>query len=88
MDISPNKNKPMIFINPVIEKLAKEKLTEEEGCLSCPKQLVEVRRPVYVGLKYFCRHGEEHYKTFYYLSSRVVQHEMDHLNAKLITDLS
>ena len=88
MDISPNKNKPMIFINPVIEKLAKEKLTEEEGCLSCPKQLVEVRRPIYVGLKYFCRHGEEHYKTFYYLSSRVVQHEVDHLDGKLIIDLS
>jgi len=88
IDTTSSKAGAMIFINPVIEKLAKEKLTEEEGCLSCTKQLVEVRRPVYVGLKYFCRHGEEHYKTFYYLSSRVVQHEMDHLNGKLITDLS
>ena len=87
MDISPNKNKPMIFINPVIEKKAKEKLTEEEGCLSCPTRLVEIRRHIYVGLKWFCRHGEEQYKTFYYLSSRVIQHEMDHLNGKLITDL-
>ena len=87
MDISPDKNKPMIFINPVIEKKAKERLTEEEGCLSCPTKLVEVRRPIYVGLKYFCRHGEEQYKTFYYLSSRVIQHEMDHLDGKLITDL-
>ena len=88
MDTSADHNSPKIFINPVIEKSAKEKLTEEEGCLSCPKRLVEVRRPTYVGLKYFCRHGEEHYKTFYYLSSRVIQHEMDHLNGKLMTDLS
>ena len=88
MDISNNKNSPKIFVNPVIERKALEKLTEEEGCLSCPKKLVEVRRPVYVGLKYFCRHGEEQYKTFYYLSSRVIQHEMDHLDGKLITDLS
>ena len=88
MDTTSSQAGAMIFINPVIEKLAKEKLTEEEGCLSCPKQLVEVRRPIYVGLKYFCRHGEEHYKTFYYLSSRVVQHEVDHLDGKLIIDLS
>ena len=87
MDTTSSKAGAMVFINPVIEKLAKEKLTEEEGCLSCPKQLVEVRRPIYVGLKYFCRHGEEQHKTFYYLSSRVVQHEMNHLDGKLITDL-
>jgi len=88
MDVSNDKNSPQIFVNPVIERKAIEKLTEEEGCLSCPKQLVKVRRPVYVGLKYFCKHGEEHYKTFYYMSSRVVQHEMDHLDGKLIIDLS
>ena len=87
MDTTSSKAGAMVFINPVIEKRAKEKLTEEEGCLSCPKQLIEVRRPIYVGLKYFCRHGEEQYKTFYYLSSRVIQHEMDHLDGKLITDL-
>ena len=65
---------------------AKEKLTEEEGCLSCQKQLIKVRRPMYVGLKWFCRHGEEQYKTFYHLAARVIQHEMDHLNGKLIID--
>ena len=88
MDTSTDRNSPKIFINPVIEKIAKEKITEEEGCLSCPTRLVEVRRPQYVGLKWFCRHGEEQYKTFYHLPARVVQHEMDHLDAKLITDLS
>ena len=88
IDTTSSKAGAMVFINPVIEKSAKEKLTEEEGCLSCPKKLVGVRRPIYVGLKYFCRHGEEHYKTFYYLPSRVIQLEMDHLDGKLITDLS
>ena len=86
MDVSPSKSNPMFFINPVIEKKAKEKLTEEEGCLSCPKQLIKIRRPKYVGLKWFCRHGEEQYKTFYLLAARVVQHEMDHLNGELIID--
>jgi peptide deformylase len=86
MDVSPGKSKPQVFINPMIEKSAKEKLTEEEGCLSCPQKLVEVRRPIYVGLKWTCRHGKEQYKTFYYLASRIIQHEMDHLNGKLIID--
>ena len=86
MDISNEKNNPQIFINPVIEKQAKEKLTEGEGCLSCPGKFVDVRRPTYVGLKWFCEHGEEQYKTFYNLPARVVQHEMDHLNGRLILD--
>ena len=88
MDVSNKRDKPQVFINPVIEKRAKEKLTEEEGCLSCPKQLIQVRRPIYVSLKWFCRHEKQQYKTFYYLPARVVQHEMDHLNGKLIIDLS
>ena len=88
MDVSNKRDKPQVFINPVIEKRAKEKLTEKEGCLSCPKQLIQVRRPIYVSLKWFCRHEKQQYKTFYYLPARVVQHEMDHLNNKLIIDLS
>ena len=84
IDVSNEKNSPQVFINPVIEKQAKEKLTEGEGCLSCPGKFVDVRRPIYVGLKWFCEHGEEQYKTFYNLPARVVQHEMDHLNNKLI----
>ena len=86
MDTSTDRKNPKIFINPVIEKLAKEKLTEEEGCLSCPKKLEEVRRSIYVGLKWTCTHGKEQYKTFYHLPARVVQHEMDHLEGKLCID--
>ena len=86
MDTSTDRDSPKIFINPVIEKRAKEKLTEEEGCLSCPNKFVDVRRPIYVGLKWVCRHGKEQYKTFYYLPARVIQHEMDHLEGKLCID--
>ena len=86
MDISNEKNNPQIFINPVIEKQAKEKLTEGEGCLSCPGKFIDVRRPTYVGLTWFCEHGKKQYKTFYNFPARVVQHEMDHLNGRLILD--
>ena len=87
IDVSNEKNNPQIFINPVIEKRAKEKLTEEEGCLSCPGKFIDVRRPIYVGLSWTCRHGKKQYKTFYNFPAKVVQHEMDHLNGKLIIDL-
>ena len=86
MDTSNEKNSPKVFINPVIEKRGKEKITEEEGCLSCPNQFADVRRPLYVGLTWICRHGKKQYKTFYHLPARVVQHEMDHLDGKLCID--
>jgi peptide deformylase len=86
MDTSTDRSSPKFFINPTIEKKAKNKVTAEEGCLSCPNKFADVRRPEYVGLKWICRHGKEQYKTFYYLPARVVQHEMDHLNGKLIID--
>ena len=86
MDTSTDHSSPKIFINPIVEKRAKEKLTEGEGCLSCPGKFIDVKRPIYVGLKWFCRHGKEQYKTFYHLPARIVQHEMDHLDGKLIID--
>jgi len=86
MDVSNEKNKPQVFINPKIMKEAKEKLTYAEGCLSCPGKLVNVRRSIYVGLEWICEHGKKQYKTFYHLPARVVQHEMDHLNGKLCID--
>ena len=52
MDTSNDRNSPKIFINPVIEKKAKNKVTAGEGCLSCLNQFADVRRPEYVGLKW------------------------------------
>ena len=86
MDTSTDRDSPKIFINPVIEKRAKNKVTAEEGCLSCPNQFADVRRPEYVGLTWICRHGKKQYKTFYHLPARVVQHEIDHLEGRLCID--
>ena len=45
MDTSTDRNSPKFFINPTIEKKAKNKVTAEEGCLSCPNKFADVRRP-------------------------------------------
>ena len=86
MDISNEKNNPQVFINPVVKAKNNIKIPDIEGCLSCPGDEVKVSRWVSINLEWTCRHGKDQHKTFFYLPCRVVQHEMDHLNGKLITE--
>ena len=86
MDISNERNDPQVFVNPIIVARNNIKMGENERCLSCPGEEVKVSRSISVNLEWTCEHGEKQHKTFYHLPSRVVQHEMDHLNGKLITD--
>ena len=86
MDVSNEKDNPQVFVNPVIMAKNNIKMGDMEGCLSCPGIEVKVKRSVSVNLEWLCEHGKEQHKTFYHLPSRVVQHEMDHLNGKLIID--
>ena len=86
MDVSNEKDSPQVFINPVITAKNNIKMGDMEGCLSCPGITVKIPRSLSVNLKWICEHGKEQHKTFYHLPGRVVQHEMDHLNGKLIID--
>ena len=81
-------DKPEVFINPKIKTMSEETLTQEEGCLSCPDKFADVKRAIRVKLWYYDEDGIEYRKTFYDLKARIIQHEMDHLNGKLIIDLS
>ena len=86
MDVSNERDNAQVFINPVITSKNNIKMGEMEGCLSCPGKEVKVSRSISVNLEWFCEHGEKQHKTFYHLPCRVVLHEMDHLNNKLILD--
>ena len=86
MDVSNEKDNPQVFINPVITAKNNIKMGDMEGCLSCPGEQVKVSRSISVNLEWLCEHGKKQFKTFYHLPGRVVQHEMDHLNGKLIID--
>ena len=86
MDVSNERNHAQVFINPVITSKNNKKVKHTEGCLSCPGELITVKRSITVDLEWTCRHGKLQHKTFSYLPSKVVQHEMDHLNGKLIID--
>ena len=79
--------KPMVLINPEIIFRSEEKITMEEGCLSIPDVRCEIERPRQIVLKYQDTDMKEHEIETSELLARVIQHEYDHLNGILFTDL-
>jgi peptide deformylase len=79
--------KPMVFINPEIIYKSEETIVIEEGCLSIPDIRCEIERPKDIILKYLDTEMKEHKLEASGLLARVTQHEFDHLNGILFTDL-
>jgi peptide deformylase len=77
--------KPMVVINPKIIASEGESVMEE-GCLSLPGLRVNVKRPEKIRLKYNDLSLKEYIEDFEGLQARVLQHEIDHLNGRLIID--
>jgi len=76
-------NNPKVFVNPTIEN-AKGYVPFLEGCLSFPGITVPTMRRYSIDLKYQDKNGSEIEKTFKGISAIVLQHEIDHLNGKLM----
>jgi peptide deformylase len=74
------------LVNPEIEWRGGEEEIAEEGCLSLPGVLVDVERPVYIRVRAQNEHGEPVVVEASGLEARVIQHEIDHLDGKLIID--
>jgi peptide deformylase len=74
------------LINPEIEWSGRESESMEEGCLSLPRVLVDVDRPVHVRVRALNEYGEPILIEASGLEARVIQHEMDHLDGVLILD--
>lgn len=60
--------------------------TFSEGCLSIPGVEFEIKRPEFITMQYQKIDSSNHEQKFSGLYSRAIQHEMDHLNGKLIID--
>lgn len=75
-----------IFINPKIIKKWGSIKKEEEACISLPNVFVSVPRHEKVYVEYYDENWVHHKEIFSGLLSRVIQHEQDHLNGKLIID--
>ena len=76
---------PLAFINPKIIKKSGGDVIEE-GCLSIPGVTVMVRRPERIVVRYIDENNQPHEKIYEEMMARVIQHEMDHLDGKLIVD--
>ena len=74
------------ILNPTILSMTGGEGVEEEGCLSLPKIRVEVTRPLEIRLSFQDEQFNTYEKTFVGLTARALQHEIDHLEAKLIVD--
>ena len=76
---------PIKMINPkILKKSGSDCL--EEGCLSMPGQTVKVKRAKKVIVKYLDEEGETKKIEAEGLLARAIQHEIDHLNGRLIVD--
>ena len=81
-----NQKKPLCFINPVIKKLSNEKSKYEEGCLSIPNTFIEIERPKTCIVEYIDIDGKKKNMDCDNLLSTCIQHEINHLDGKLIID--
>ena len=77
---------PQELVNPEIEWLSDETEVAAEGCLSIPRVIVEVDRPLYARVRGQDRNGTEVLLEASGHEARVLQHEIDHLNGVLILD--
>ena len=80
------KNKPMTFINPVIKKVSEETSIYEEGCLSIPNTFIEIERPKICEIEFIDIKGKIQNLKCDGLLSTCLQHEINHLDGKLIID--
>jgi peptide deformylase len=86
IDVSENQDEPIYIVNPSYEVLDSSPEPSKEGCLSIPTFQQEVLRAKKIELSYQDLDGKPHKLTAEGLFGYCIQHEIDHLNGKLIVD--
>jgi peptide deformylase len=83
---APDEEGPRAIVNPVVAERGDETATEDEGCLSLQGVRVPVERATRLVLEGKDPNGEDLRLELDEYASRVVQHELDHLDGVLIID--
>mgnify|MGYP001384382277 CR=1 FL=1 len=81
-----NRSGLLLLVNPEIVETAQAPITWEEGCLSVPEFWEDITRPRQALVRWRSPDGEHHEKWFEGFPAVVLQHEMDHLEGKVILD--
>jgi len=77
---------PIFMANPEITEFSEEKTEAEEGCLSLPETRVLVSRPESIVVEYLDYDNKKQKLSTSGWLARAVQHEIDHLDGKLLVD--
>ena len=80
------KNQPIVLINQVIKNISDDTSVYEEGCLSIPETFIEIERPKTCIVEYVDISGNKTNMECDGLLSTCIQHEINHLDGKLIID--
>ena len=86
MDLSEERDKPRVFVNPEYTILDKSPFIYEEGCLSIPGFNEKISRPSKILLKWQDLKGDFHQEEPQGIFTVCAQHEIDHLDGKLFVD--
>ncbi len=86
MDVSEERNEPMVLINPELVWASEEKRKGEEGCLSVPGIYDGVERSVAVRVRALDGDGRSREISAEGLLAVCIQHEMDHLLGKVFVE--
>ncbi len=76
----------IVFINPTIKKVSKERKVLEEGCLSVRYLYGQVSRGVKATVEAYDEDGKKFTQGGTGLMAQIFQHEVDHLNGILFID--
>ena len=68
-----------VFFNPEITEFSDETVLMIEGCLSYPELFIKIKRPTYIVMTWENEEGNKCYDKFAGMTSRIIQHEVDHL---------
>jgi peptide deformylase len=81
----PDKKSPIVMINPKVTTSG-EKVSEQEGCLSLPELYVPLKRFSNAVVEYTDLEGKNRRIEAEGLLARAIQHEIDHLDARIFID--
>jgi peptide deformylase len=86
IDVSENRDQPMVLINPEIVWASEDTLVGDEGCLSVPGIYDGVERAQAVKVRALGPDGQSREIDAEGLLAVVIQHEMDHLLGKVFVE--
>ena len=80
------KSDPIVCINPMLQEVSGERVTQSEGCLSIPGVSTDISRPAQVQMVWTGVNGGRFVQSFDGFAAACVQHELDHLDGVVVLD--